>query len=246
MNSAELIERGRSVIRMERDALAALAARVDERFASAVNMLAAAEGQVIVSGVVNGHLTLVSPNEITIGDNITYANDVTLCKDYLGIISGTNVVMANNMLLSPMETVGATPDVVVHLGSSSSVQVNASILALGSFLVQDYDQGVPEAEKCEAVKAGRGCLYLTGGIIHGTRQPVGTLDATATNGETGYIKRYTFNTCGLTQPPPYFPTTGRFAANRTFEVNPVNFDIHPYYKISSPVSLVTFSSFDQV
>ena len=112
-------------------------------------------GKVIVSGVVNGHLTLVSPNEITIGDNITYANDVTLCKDYLGIISGTNVVMANNMLLSPMETVGATPDVVVHLGSSSSVQVNASILALGSFMVQDYDQGVPEAEKCETVKACR-------------------------------------------------------------------------------------------
>jgi hypothetical protein len=29
VNSAELIERGRSVIRMERDALGALAARVD-------------------------------------------------------------------------------------------------------------------------------------------------------------------------------------------------------------------------
>ena len=66
-------------------------------------------GKVIVSGKVNGHLTLVSPNEITIGDNITYASDVSLCKDYLGIISGTNVVMANNMLLSPMETVGADP-----------------------------------------------------------------------------------------------------------------------------------------
>jgi arabinose-5-phosphate isomerase len=51
VNSAELIERGRAVIRMERDALATLAARIDESFANAVNMLAAAEGQVIVSGV---------------------------------------------------------------------------------------------------------------------------------------------------------------------------------------------------
>lgn len=51
MNSAELIERGRAVIRMERDALGALAARVDESFANAVNLFAAAEGQVIVSGV---------------------------------------------------------------------------------------------------------------------------------------------------------------------------------------------------
>lgn len=51
MNSAEIIERGRTVIRMERDALAALGARIDESFASAVNLLAEAEGQVIVSGV---------------------------------------------------------------------------------------------------------------------------------------------------------------------------------------------------
>jgi len=198
-------------------------------------------GKVIVSGVVNGHLTLVSPNEITIADNITYASDPSTCKDYLGIISGTNVVMANNLLMSPARTQGLTPDVVVKLGSSSSAYVAASILALGSFGVQDYDKGVAQADVCETLLAGRGCLYLTGGIIHGTRQPVGTLDATQTNGMTGYIKRYTFNTCGLTKPPPYFPTTGRFASNRTFEVNPVNFDIHPYYRISSPVSLVTFT-----
>lgn len=51
MNSAELIERGRAVIRMERDALAALASRIDERFAHAVELLAAAEGQLLVSGV---------------------------------------------------------------------------------------------------------------------------------------------------------------------------------------------------
>jgi arabinose-5-phosphate isomerase len=51
VNSAEIIERGRTVIRMERDALAALGARIDESFANAVNLLAAAEGQVIVSGV---------------------------------------------------------------------------------------------------------------------------------------------------------------------------------------------------
>lgn len=198
-------------------------------------------GKVIISGKVNGKLTIVSPNEITIGDDITYANDPSLCSDYLGIISGTNVIMANNMLLSPEQTAGLSTDKVWHLGSGPSAYVTASILALGSFGVQDYDKGVPSGSTCELVKAGRGCLYLTGGIIHGTRQPVGTLDPTASYGVNGYIKRYTFNTCGLTKPPPYFPTTGRFSSNRTFEVNPVNFDIHPYYKITSPVSLVTFT-----
>ena len=138
-------------------------------------------GKVIISGVVRGRLTIVSPNEITIGDNITYANDPSTCKDYLGIISGTNVTMANNLLLSPARTTGMATDQIFHLGTTPSEYVTASILALGSFQVQAYDKGVPEAEQCETVKAGRGCLYLTGGIIHGTRQPVGTLDATATN-----------------------------------------------------------------
>ena len=84
--------------------------------------------------------------------------------------------------------------------------------------------------------AGRGCLYLTGGIIQGTRGPVGTLNASQTAGEFGYIKRYSFNTCGLSDPPPYFPTTGRFSANRSFEMDPVNVDIHPYYRIPEPVA----------
>jgi len=51
VNAAELVERGRAVIRMERDALASLAARIDARFAEAVELLAAAEGQLLVSGV---------------------------------------------------------------------------------------------------------------------------------------------------------------------------------------------------
>jgi arabinose-5-phosphate isomerase len=51
VTSAELVERGRAVVRMERDALAALESRIDERFARAIELLAAAGGQVIVSGV---------------------------------------------------------------------------------------------------------------------------------------------------------------------------------------------------
>ena len=43
---------------------------------------------------------------------------------------------------------------------------------------------------------------------------------------TGYIERYQYNMCGLTLPPPYFPTTGRFSEDRTFEMDPVNFNEH--------------------
>jgi hypothetical protein len=30
-------------------------------------------------------------------------------------------------------------------------------------------------------------------------------------------------------PPPYFPTTGRFARNRIFELDPRNFDVAAWF-----------------
>jgi len=193
------------------------------------------EGKVAVSGKVRGRLTVASPSDIIIADNITLSSDPSLCFDYLGLFSGANVTMADNLLLSPAQDNG-TPQKTYHLGSSQSTTVAASIVALGGFRVQNYDQGVPQAQPCEGTSAGRGCLYLVGGIIQGTRGPVGTLDPSQTSGITGYLKRYTYNTCGQTNPPPYFPNTGFFAANKTYEVNPIGFDLHSYYQIPKPVS----------
>lgn len=45
------IERGRAVLRMERDALAEAERRLDERFAQAVELIASSPGRVIVTGV---------------------------------------------------------------------------------------------------------------------------------------------------------------------------------------------------
>ena len=54
-------------------------------------------------------------------------------------------------------------------------------------------------EACEAKTWGRGCLYITGGIIQNTRGAVGT------GAGTGYVKRYSFDACAATEPPPYLP-----------------------------------------
>ena len=51
MTSEELIARGRRVLRLERDALSEVESRLDGRFATAVEMIAASSGRVIVSGV---------------------------------------------------------------------------------------------------------------------------------------------------------------------------------------------------
>ena len=162
---------------------------------------------------------------------------MSTCPDYLGIYARQNVVVADNAVLAPQSPSNVVPDSVLHFGTPSptdSTYLQASIeMALGSFGAENYAGGVIDGQYCETVSAGRGCLYLTGGIIQGTRQPVGTLWASGDSGETGYIKRYTFNECGLTLPPPYFPTTGRFSGDRSYEMSPVNFSQHPWYVIPS-------------
>jgi hypothetical protein len=196
------------------------------------------DGKVAISGKVRGRFTLASPYDIVIADDVTLQdNAASDCADYLGLFSGANVVMADNLLNSP-QMLGSAPDTVLHLSSTQDEILQATILALGGFVVENYSTGVAQGESCGTDSAGRGCLYLTGGIIQGTRGSVGTLNAGQTQGVYGYIKRYAFNTCGLTLPPPYFPTTGRFSQNRTYEMDPVNADIHPYYRIPKPVSLV--------
>ncbi|CAN5502136.1 KpsF/GutQ family sugar-phosphate isomerase [soil metagenome] len=51
MNSQQIIDRGRRVVRLERDALVTVEERLDERFAEAVVMIASCAGRVIVTGV---------------------------------------------------------------------------------------------------------------------------------------------------------------------------------------------------
>lgn len=51
MTTEQIIERGRRVVRLEAEALAALESRVDARFAEAVMLIASCTGRVIVTGV---------------------------------------------------------------------------------------------------------------------------------------------------------------------------------------------------
>jgi hypothetical protein len=108
------------------------------------------------------------------------------------------------------------------------------MLALNTFTVQRYNQGVDAGdtgrENCETTNRGRGCLYLTGGIIQKTRGGVGTTTS-GTSGGTGNVKRYSYDACAFNSPPPYFPTTGHFAKGHYFEVDPTGFNIATYFNL---------------
>ncbi len=186
------------------------------------------EGKVVVSGVLRGRVTLAATDQIILGDDLTYATDpgVGSCADILGYFSGDDIVVADNTLNSPIRpywganyfTYDDTKDEFFH----------GIVLALDIFTVENYQYGHTRAEPCEGKLWGRGCLYLTGGIIQRTRGAVGTIWSV---GGTGYVKRYAYDKCGASAPPPYFPTTGHFAKGQIYQVDPTGFNVASYFAL---------------
>jgi hypothetical protein len=188
-------------------------------------------GTVGMSGVLRGKVTLYATGNIVILDDQRYATDpsvsnpslVNSCPDMLGIISANNIVVADNALNTPPDVAsgGAAPAPYKNVDDMQDVYIHGVMMAINtSFGVQDYDQGPSAALGCQGVgNNGRGCLNLYGGLIQERRGAVGLLSG------QGFIKRYTYDRCAVSSPPPYFPTTGRFLDNRYYEIDPVRFDI---------------------
>jgi hypothetical protein len=186
------------------------------------------QGKVAVSGRVRGQVTVATPDNIVIVDDLTYVTNPAApgrnCRDMLGLFSGANVILADNLIQDPIPqlqggnwvTWDETQDEFVH----------AVVLALNSFAVQNWNQGPGNAERCQGVMRGRGCLYLIGGIVQRERGPMGS-----TSQGWGHLKRYSYDACGAESPPPYFPTTGRFSRGHYFEVEPTGFSINAYWAL---------------
>lgn len=191
------------------------------------------QGKVAISGVLRGRVTLAATGNIIIADDIVYATNpgAGTCADLLGLFSGNDVIVADNTLNSPIKPSSGSNRFTYD--DTKDEFIDGVVLALDVFTVENYDGGSTKDEKCENKLWGRGCLYLTGGIIQRTRGAVGTIGSP---GGTGYLKRYSYDVCAYTNPPPYFPTTGHFASGRYFEVNPAGFDIATYFASLKPKS----------
>lgn len=185
-------------------------------------------GNVGVSGIVRGQVTVSATGNIVLLDDLTYATDpgAGTCQDILGIFSGAYVKVAHNLLNSAQRPYGTvnhrtfddTPDEFFHM----------VILALDEFGAGSYQEGSTDDEYCEGQVGGRGCLYLTGGLIQDTRGAVGY-------GAYGYWKRYSWDSCALDNPPPYFPTTGHFVKGQAYDVDPNGFSVSEYFALLTPV-----------
>ena len=185
-------------------------------------------GTVGVSGTLRGKITLYSTTDIGILDDTRYSNDpgTQQCLDMLGLLSASDVLVVDNALQTPRRyKTGSTK----NMDDTKDVYIHGVMMALNtSFAVENYSAGPSDFNDCESNNGGRGCLYLTGGLIQKNRGAVGLV-----SGE-GFVKRYSYDRCAIINPPPYFPTTGVFKDNRYYELNPVGFNAAQLYQSISP------------
>lgn len=211
--------------RPDRDFLFPLSRTFNPNFKGVIHV----SGSVALSGRVRGRVTVAATNNIFIVDDLTYAiqpGGSSDCQDVdmVGIFAGQNVVVADNSLNTPQQIPGAGATWYAFDDSNTGVFLQGVVLALGVFTAQNFDQGPTDANDCEQTNWGRGCLYLSGGVIQRTRGAVGLSDG------HGFLKRYSYDVCAAKKPPPYFPTTGRFSRSRYYEIDPVNFDVAQFYR----------------
>lgn len=183
-------------------------------------------GTVGVSGVLRGRMTLYSNKTVVVLDDERYAADPAngICNDMLGVIAGDDIVVANNGINSPWN-VGTWR----NFDNTKDLHIHGVMMALSeSFTVENYDTGPTDANDCGVTNWGRGCLFLTGGLIQERRGAVGT------TGGTGFLKRYSYDRCVVQIPPPYFPTTGRFLDNRYTEIDPPRFNVAALFASLTP------------
>ena len=130
MSTAEIVERGRRVLRMERDALEETERRLGEDFARAVQLIAASTGRVIVAGVGKSGLIgrKIAATLTSTGTPATFLHPVESVHGDLGIVGPQDVAILLSKsgetdellpLLEHLKRLGVRIVAIVGAGSST-------------------------------------------------------------------------------------------------------------------------------
>src|SRR5215218_2932956 len=95
MRSSEIIERGRRVVRMEKEALAESEKRIDANFAKAVELLSRSTGRAIISGVGKSGLIgrKIAATLTSTGTPATFLHPSESLHGDLGIVGESDVAI---------------------------------------------------------------------------------------------------------------------------------------------------------
>jgi hypothetical protein len=148
------------------------------------------DGDVFLSGRLNGQLTIAAEHDVVIVGDTTYSTSGRTQDHMLGLIPNGSV-----KIYHPVDSSGAnlrdrTDDHPKQTFTDPVLQ--AAILALNrSFIVQNHSKG-----------AALGRLTFTGSIAARWRGPVGLDEADGSS--HGYVKQYDYDTRLATKQPPNF------------------------------------------
>ncbi len=191
----------------------------------------ATTGPVYVSDTLRGYVTFYESNaakDIVIIDDLVYDQDPTastaLCRNFLGIIAGQNVLAADNALNRPRGDYSGTirwfgfPDFKLHavtmalngtVGVEDWSALNSNSLNTGNAPITS------PATTCNGNNVSGGCINQTGGVIEQT------ITATYDGSSIGMRENRTVDPCQKTNSrPPFFPATGRYLDNKYYEIDP--------------------------
>lgn len=197
-------------------------------------------GDVAISGRLRGRTSVFATGNIVLADDLLYQTPPgTKCDaegDIFGAIATINMVIADNNVQMPFKIgnklFGGYDD------TPRDEQYNMFFLAAGTGVGNTgnwFTSGLPgvpgatppyymtgsmdpsaSAENCSSGPGG--CIRVTGGLAQGRVDYYTYRDDSYAY---GFAEAHTYDKCGQVNPPPYFPTTGRFIENRYYEVDPV-------------------------
>lgn len=199
-------------------------------------------GDVAISGRLRGRTSVFATGNIVLADDLLYQIPPgTQCDaegDIFGAIATLDVVISDNNVQMPFRVnnkiYGGYDD------TPADEQYNMFFLAAGDGTANSgnfYTSGLPllstpgptppyymtgsmdvsaSAENCSSGPGG--CIRITGGLSMGR---VDHYTYNTGGNAYGFAEAHTYDKCGAVNPPPYFPTTGRFIENRYYEIDPV-------------------------
>jgi len=146
MSTARIIQRGRRVVRMERDALAVAEERLGEEFARVVEAIARSRGRVIVAGVGKSGIIArkIAATLTSTGSPATFLHPVESVHGDLGIVGPDDVAILISKsgesdellaLLEPLKRLGVTT--VALTGNPDSTLSRLSDLRLDGWVREE-------------------------------------------------------------------------------------------------------------
>ena len=188
-------------------------------------------GDVAVSGRLRGRVSVVTTGNFVMQDDFQYwtppGTDCSETGDIFGAIAFSNIVVQDNNMISPFRVNN------VYWGGFDETPADESfdmfILTLNNYggdipgipvYTGPSSPAIPAIAGESCGQAASGCLRFNGGQTLGRIDWWNYYQIGSTN-SSGLTTRATYDRCGATNPPPYYPTTGRYGKSRYYELDPV-------------------------